>query len=156
MHRGARAPVMASKIQALAFVIAGPRELVYETRLAGGREEQSHVHHFVLHSALDLVDEKAWSSPQSFLQPAVDEFNEFHVRAYIAADGARFLLLHEKITEDTAKRTRSEDCLRSFFDEVNELYVKVALNPFYEPDTPITSKTFDQRVLSSATKWGFN
>ena len=54
---------------ALSFVIVGKSELVYECPLgskdgqANSRDDsQAHVHQFVLHSALDMVEEKMWST----------------------------------------------------------------------------------------------
>ena len=40
--------------------------------------------------------------------------------------------------------------LSFFLSEVHELYVKVLLNPFYEPNTRIKSASFDARVKQSA------
>lgn len=55
----------------------------------------------------------------------------------------RFLLLH---------RSRSEDAVRAFFTEVHELYLKVLLNPFYKPQSPITAKGFDAKVKALAQR----
>mmetsp|Transcript_21511 Transcript_21511/g.34582 ORF Transcript_21511/g.34582 Transcript_21511/m.34582 type:complete len:93 (+) Transcript_21511:350-628(+) len=49
----------------------------------------------------------------------------------------------------------SKNMCVAFFEEVNDLYTKIVLNPFYEQDQPIDSKVFDSRVRTIATKWGF-
>jgi len=140
---------------ALHFVMVGQKELVYERRLseASAREDQAHVHQFVLHSALDLVEEKMWQTTSSALK-VVDEFNDLQVHAWIAPNGARFLLLHESVADDSARRSRIEDNVRNFFEEINELYTKLVLNPFYALDQPITSEAFERRVATSASRWG--
>ena len=60
-----------------------------------------------------------------------------------ASRQVRFLLLH---------RSRSEDAVRAFFTEVHELYLKVLLNPFYKPQSPITAKGFDAKVKALAQR----
>ena len=55
----------------------------------------------------------------------------------------RFLLLH---------RSRSADAVRASFTEVHELYLKVLLNPFYKPQSPITAKGFDAKVKALAQR----
>lgn len=140
---------------ALSFVIASAADLLYECRLSAGasREDQQHVHQFVLNSALDMVEEKKWLSTAMHLK-VVDEFNDLQVHAWVAANGARMLLLHQAAADDVGRRARVEDSVRSFFEEVNELYVKVALNPFNEKDQAIDSPVFDKRVRAIAAKCG--
>lgn len=79
------------------------------------REESAHVDEFVLHAALDLVDELMWTTPAMALK-VVDRFNDQLVSAFVTASGVKFLLLHE---------TRNDDTVKAFFHEVHELYVKV-------------------------------
>eukprot|EP00512_Aurantiochytrium_limacinum_P001647 CAMPEP_0171492726 /NCGR_PEP_ID=MMETSP0958-20121227/4572_1 /TAXON_ID=87120 /ORGANISM="Aurantiochytrium limacinum, Strain ATCCMYA-1381" /LENGTH=140 /DNA_ID=CAMNT_0012026281 /DNA_START=103 /DNA_END=522 /DNA_ORIENTATION=- len=139
---------------ALSFVIVGNKELVYECRLAAGanQQDQAHVHQFVMHSALDMVEERMWQTNGMYLR-VVDEFNELQVHAWVAANGGKLLFLHQSIAEDSGRRSRLEEHVRSFFEEVNDLYTKIVLNPFYEQDQPIDSKVFDSRVRTIATKW---
>ncbi len=56
---------------------------------------------------------------------------------------AKFLLLHE---------SRNEDGIKSFFNEVYDLFVKVVMNPFYESNQKISLQSFDERVKSAARK----
>uniref|UniRef100_A0A1I8F8P3 Trafficking protein particle complex subunit n=1 Tax=Macrostomum lignano TaxID=282301 RepID=A0A1I8F8P3_9PLAT len=79
-----------------------------------------HLNQLVANSALDIVDESLWSSTL------------LSRRA-----GLRLLILHD---------TKNEDGIRHFFSEMFETYVKLALNPFYQPQSPIKSAAFDRKA----------
>ncbi|KAI9917981.1 hypothetical protein PsorP6_012878 [Peronosclerospora sorghi] len=145
------------------FVVVGSKEPLYKMEMRARREESAHVDEFVLHAALDLVDELMWTTPAMFLK-VVDRFNDQLVSAFVTASGIKFLLLHE---------TRNDDTVKAFFHEVHDLYVKVRsigctlcshwqtnyslsqllMNPFYEYDTPIHSDIFDARVKTLARRY---
>ncbi len=57
----------------------------------------------------------------------------------------RFLLLHDQKMD--------ENLIKAFMYELYELYLKVCLNPFYDRATPITSRTFDERVRALGAKF---
>lgn len=99
------------------FVLVGSKEPLYKMEVKSRREESAHVDEFLLHSALDIVDEAMWTTPSMALK-VVDKFNEQLVSAFVAATGVRFLLLHE---------SRNDDTIKAFFHEVHELYLKVRL-----------------------------
>jgi hypothetical protein len=65
------------------------------------------------------------------------------VSAYVTAGGIRMLLLHD---------ARNEEGIKQFCTEVNELYIKLLLNPFYIPHTKIDNKDFDARVRALARR----
>ncbi|XP_020598306.1 probable trafficking protein particle complex subunit 2 [Phalaenopsis equestris] len=81
------------------------------------KEEAAHQHHFILHAALDIVQDLAWTTSAMFLK-AMDRFNELVVSVYVTAGHARLMLLHD---------SRNEDAIKSFFQEVHELYIKCDL-----------------------------
>ncbi|WIA18416.1 hypothetical protein OEZ85_009876 [Tetradesmus obliquus] len=122
----------------LTFVIVGQQDHpIYEVDLTGPKEQQTqYLHQFVLHASLDAVDEAMWSSKELHLK-TVDRFNNLFVTAYVTPGNARFLLLHDG---------KSDDAIRGFFTEVQELYLRIMLNPFHTASTRITSKPFDQKV----------
>jgi hypothetical protein len=68
------------------------------------------------------------------------------VYGFCTAGGARFLLLHDM---------RNEENVKNLFYEVHELYLRVVLNPFHTPRTPIASTVFDARVRAISRKHGF-
>jgi trafficking protein particle complex subunit 2 len=150
------------------FVLVGSKEPLYKMELKSRKEESAHVDEFLLHSALDIVDELMWTT-QSMALKVVDKFNDQFVSAFVTATSVKFLLLHE---------SRNEDTIRAFFHEVHELYLKVSalpgyfmgiwwgsllsplressqllMNPFYEYDTPITSEVFDARIKTLARRY---
>ena len=100
------------------------------------QERPQYLHHFVLHASLDAVDEREWASPQMHLG-VVDRFNALQVSAFTTAARTRFLLLHDG---------RPDDAVRAFFKDAYELYLKVALNPFFVPAARIASPAFAQKV----------
>lgn len=76
-----------------------------------------YLHQFVLHAALDAVNEQLWTTTNMHLG-AVDKFNNLIVTAYTTAAHIKLLLLHDG---------RSDDTIRLFFKDVYEIYVRVRL-----------------------------
>nr|KJB29969.1 hypothetical protein B456_005G125900 [Gossypium raimondii] len=107
------------------------------------REDAAQLHQFVLHAALDIVQDLAWTTSAMFLK-AIDRFNDLVVSVYVTAGHTRFMLLHD---------SRNEDGIKSFFQEVHELYIKILLNPLYLPGSRITSSHFDTKVRALARKY---
>ncbi|XP_078155464.1 uncharacterized protein LOC144551395 [Carex rostrata] len=129
------------------FIIVSKNDIpIYEAEVGSAvrqKQEQVHQHQFILHAALDLVQDIAWTTSAMFLK-SVDRFNDLTVSVYVTAGHTRLMLLHD---------SRNEDGIKNFFQEVHELYVKTLLNPLYLLGSRITSSHFDTRVRALARKY---
>ena len=83
-----------------------------------------------------------WNTQSSNLK-VVDKFNNLSVSAYITPSSCKFLLLHFDLNEDNVK---------TFFQSVHSLFIKLLLNPFYEPNLPISDLKFDLHVRTFGEK----
>jgi len=118
---------------------------IYESEVgtAPKKDEAAHLHQFILHASLDIVQDVVWNTNNMFLK-LVDKFNDLLVSVYVTAGHTRLMLLHD---------SRNEDGIKNFFQEVHELYIKMLLNPLYVPGSRITSPFFDTRVRALARKY---
>ncbi|KAG2399366.1 uncharacterized protein HKW66_Vig0081520 [Vigna angularis] len=117
------------------FIIVSRNDIpIYEAEVgvAAKREDAAQLHQFILHAALDIVQDLAWTTSAMYLK-SVDRFNELMVSV--------LMLLHD---------SRNDDGIKSFFQEVHELYIKTLLNPLYLPGSRITSSHFDTKVRALA------
>lgn len=105
--------------------------------------QKEDLNQFIIHSALDMVDQRVWTGNSMFLKE-VDKFNDLSISAFCTAGHVRFMLLHDARTDENAVKT--------FLYEIYELYIKVLLNPFQEKTGLIKSAAFDARVRASAKR----
>ncbi|KAI5684508.1 hypothetical protein M9H77_05736 [Catharanthus roseus] len=129
------------------FMIVSKNDIpIYEAEVGTAikKDETAYQHQFVLHAALDIVQDQAWTTSAMFLK-GIDRFNDSVVWVHVTAEiHTRLMLLHD---------SRNDDGIKSFFQEVHELYLKTLLNPLYLPGTRITSSHFDTKVRALARKY---
>ncbi|PVU94094.1 hypothetical protein BB561_002780 [Smittium simulii] len=90
-----------------------------------------------------MVDDVVWKSNSCFLK-IVDCVNDWNVSAYVTPSNIRFMLLHE---------AKNEDKIKLFFQDAHEIYVKALMNPFFEPNYPINSQSFDSLIRKLAKRY---
>ncbi|CAM8993773.1 unnamed protein product [Rhodiola kirilowii] len=69
------------------FVIVSRNDIpIYEAEVgsAAKKEEAAQQHQFILHAALDIVQDLAWTTSAMFLK-SVDRFNDLVVSVYVTA-----------------------------------------------------------------------
>ncbi|VDM16989.1 unnamed protein product [Hydatigera taeniaeformis] len=117
------------------FVIVGSDDnpLFELTHGLAPKTDFRYLNQFIAHAALDMVDENMWSSSSTYLK-IVDKFNEWLVSAFVTPSDILFL----------------SDKIRQFFQDVYEIYVRLSLNPFFEPNSRITSEAFFRKVQQLA------
>ena len=84
-----------------------------------------YLHQFVLHAALDAVNEQLWATTSMHLGN-VDKFNNLMVAAYVTAAHVKFLLLHDG---------KNDEAIRLFFKDVYDIYVRVSNKRWFGYDT---------------------
>lgn len=103
---------------------------------------------FVLNSSLDLIEDAQWSTSLYYLGK-IDSFYGLNVSAFITQGNIKLVLCYD--LSSTAKH--DDNAIRQFFIEVNELYVKCLLNPFYLVNDAIVSPDFDLKVKMLGRKY---
>ncbi|KAL3235130.1 Trafficking protein particle complex subunit 20 [Nakaseomyces bracarensis] len=161
------------------FAIVGEHDKpLYEaefTQTAGFAQEIKELNPFILHAALDIVEDLQWqpsagtsgaSVGNGFLRSRsnvstdncylgqVDHFYGLAITAYLTYGGKKFVMLHgNNSTRGKNSHMIDDNMVRSFYQDVHELYIKTLMNPFYTQDSPIESPTFDLRVQTLAKKY---
>ncbi|KAL5803307.1 hypothetical protein ACOSQ4_031612 [Xanthoceras sorbifolium] len=69
------------------FIIVSRNDIpIYEAEVGSAtkREDAAQLHQFILHAALDIVQDLAWTTSAMFLK-AIDRFNDLVVSVYVTA-----------------------------------------------------------------------
>ncbi|KAL4294979.1 hypothetical protein AHAS_Ahas18G0282200 [Arachis hypogaea] len=70
------------------FIIVSRNDIpIYEAEVgvAAKREDAAQLHQFILHAALDIVQDLAWTTSAMYLK-SVDRFNDLVVSVYVTAE----------------------------------------------------------------------
>ncbi|CAI9753643.1 unnamed protein product [Fraxinus pennsylvanica] len=70
------------------FMIVSKNDIpIYEAEVGNvpKKEDAAHQHQFILHAALDIVQDLAWTTSAMFLK-AIDRFNDLVVSVYVTAE----------------------------------------------------------------------
>lgn len=133
------------------FVIIGPTSdnplyeieiIVRKDNVGKTSDDQIHLKQFISHSALDCIEESMSQQSTNFFKN-IDKFNEYVVSAFVTYGGCKFILVHDD-------KLRSEEVVRSFFNEVYELFVRIILNPFFDYKAGFHCPAFNRHVLAIA------
>lgn len=106
------------------------------------QEENSHLSEFIIYSSLDTIDEMKKATTNQYLQ-VVDKVNGYTISAYVTPGNAYFILLHKSTNEEKIKH---------FFTEIQQLYTRLILNPFFSYLSPIHNQEFNNRIRLLASK----
>ena len=166
------------------FVVISPTdtplfEYTFGTSKAGGNgqahfrngESSRYMNQFIVHAALDVVEEVQWLSPNMWLK-VIDNYapTNSHISCYMTGTNVRFMLLHQPggPTAPAGSRAstlssssiaqnptspQTEEAIRQFMTEVYEIWVKTLMNPFYKIGDEIKSPAFRTRVTAAGRKW---
>mmetsp|Transcript_7564 Transcript_7564/g.19579 ORF Transcript_7564/g.19579 Transcript_7564/m.19579 type:complete len:145 (-) Transcript_7564:412-846(-) len=137
-------------ITAMFYVVGTSDNPLFEADLGNAgkrRDEDASYLQFAVHASLDFIDHQSFTKNTMYLRN-YDQMNEsLQIAGFLTAGHTKFILVHN---------IRNEDAIKTFFQEVYDVYVKVLLNPFYEPNTPIKSNVFNQRVKVVGRKYLLN
>lgn len=167
------------------FVIISPTdsplfELTFGSSKAGGNgvahfrngETSRYMNQFVVHAALDVVEEVQWLTPNMWLK-VIDHYapTNSHISCFITGTNVRFMLLQQPSAIQTSAAgarastvnstsipqnptsPQTEEAIRQFMTEVYELWCKNLMNPFYRIGDEIQSPVFRARVTAAGRKW---
>lgn len=101
---------------------------------------------FLANYSIDSIEEAQWTT-NKFNLGKVDSFYNIKINAFITQSNIKFILCYEFDKLSTMHYKKNiENHIKLFFIEVNSLYVKCLLNPFYSLDDNITSHNFNYNI----------
>ncbi|OIW19329.1 hypothetical protein TanjilG_16843 [Lupinus angustifolius] len=133
------------------FIIVSRNDIpIYEAEVgvAAKREDAAQLHQFILHAALDVVQDLAWTTSAMYLK-SVDRFNELVVSVYVTAGHILFTI---RLALLLSVEVVVANCLPDLAVKIN-IQIQTLLNPLYLPGSRITSSHFDTKVRALARKY---
>ncbi|DBA89261.1 TPA: hypothetical protein ACH3X1_016402 [Trebouxia sp. C0004] len=127
--------------------------LYLEVFQSKGKQEDALKFHYIVHCALDAVEEKV-AAPRKAPGEVFDTYlgmlyptEDFKVYGYISNTRIKFMLVVDEMLQ-------KEDEMRMMFKRFHTAYVDAVSNPFYSTSTLVTSKSFDASVRTMVTSLG--
>ncbi|KAL0024525.1 hypothetical protein WJX79_000831 [Trebouxia sp. C0005] len=118
--------------------------LYLEVFQSKGKQEDALKFHYIMHCALDAVEEKV-AAPRKAPGEVFDTYlgmlyptEDFKVYGSISNTRIKFMLVVDEMLQ-------KEDEMRMIFKRFHTAYVDAVSNPFYTTSTSVTSKRFDAR-----------
>lgn len=101
----------------------------------------------ISNASLDVLESMQFTKNQIFFKN-IDSFYGYSVSIFLTQGNTKFIIL-----SDNSDTMTGDDSIRQFCIEVNEIYVKKLLSPFYDANSTIRSKTFDTKIRNIAKKY---
>jgi len=102
--------------------------------------------HYIVHTSLDIVEEKVL--PANGGKKSTDLYlgmlcptEDYKVYGYITTTKNKLVVVVDDLDV-------KEHEIKLFFKSFHAIFADAICNPFYTPDEPITSKKFDNQVIS--------
>lgn len=118
-----------------------------------GKQEDALKFHYIVHCALDAVEEKV-AAPRKTVGEVFDSYlgmlyptEDYKVYGYISNTRIKFILVVDEMLQ-------KEDEMRMVFKRFHTAYVDAVSNPFYTTSSPMTSPRFDASVRTIVTSLG--
>ncbi|KAG6781526.1 hypothetical protein POTOM_014436 [Populus tomentosa] len=149
------------------FIIVSRNDIpIYEAEVGSAtkREDAAQMHQFILHAALDIVQDLAWTTSAMYLK-AIDRFNDMVVSVYVTAGhilcicdfvcysnkrNYTYLAVYAKVSRyyEIVTTNKQSWAVYAFHN-----HIEILLNPLYLPGSRITSSHFDTKVRALARKY---
>ncbi|CAF1117978.1 unnamed protein product [Rotaria sp. Silwood1] len=107
---------------------------------------------FLIHASIDILDDKVnqLTKPVSdrdsrdFYLGLLYPVEEYKIYGYVSSTRVKFILIFEHSTSISLK----DQDIKLLFQRLHQAYIDCVSNPFYEPNTQLKSKRFEQVVTS--------
>ncbi|CAF1215429.1 unnamed protein product [Rotaria magnacalcarata] len=107
---------------------------------------------FLIHASIDILDDKVnqLTKPTSdrdardFYLGLLYPVEEYKIYGYVSSTRVKFILIFEHSTSISLK----DPDIKLLFQRLHQAYIDCISNPFYEPNTQLKSKRFEQVVTS--------
>ena len=112
-------------------------------------EETDLKFHYIVHTCLDVIEEKTTSSSKASQDPRelylglLYPTEDYKVYGYVTNTKIKFVIIVESMNA-----TLRDNDMRMMFRKIHNAYVSMVSNPFYNPGDPINSKLFQAAVDS--------